>query len=49
MSHLAHCVPFLWPQEEHGSANWLVISWPVFVEATCWGLLMLFPSFSTEK
>ena len=25
-SHLAHCVPFLWPREDHGSADELLIS-----------------------
>jgi hypothetical protein len=36
MSHLAHCVPFLWPQEEHGSAQWLVFS----LASVSWGDLL---------
>ena len=35
-SHLAHCVPFLWPREEHGSAKWLVFS----LASVCWGDLL---------
>jgi len=53
MSHLAHCVPFLWPQEEYGSADGLEIS---LVSVCCgnfsWGLLLLlllFPFFSLLK
>ena len=41
-SHLAHCVPFLWPWEEHGSADGLVISLAsVCCGDFCWGLLLL--------
>jgi hypothetical protein len=50
MSHLVHCVPFLWPQEEHGSANSLLISLDsVFCGDFCWGLLLPFLSFSSSK
>jgi hypothetical protein len=50
MSNLVHCVPFLWPQEEYGSANWLLISLAsVFCGDFCWGLLLLFLSFSSSK
>jgi hypothetical protein len=34
--HLAHCVPFLWPREEHDSAKWLVFSLVII----CWGDLL---------
>jgi len=41
-SHLAHCVAFFWPREEHGSADGLVISLAsVCCGDLCWGLLML--------
>jgi hypothetical protein len=35
-SHLVHFVHFLWPQEEHGSAKWLVFS----LASVCWGNLL---------
>jgi hypothetical protein len=42
MSHLAHCVPFLWMREEHGSTDALVISLAsVCCGDFCWGLLLL--------
>jgi hypothetical protein len=47
-SHLVHCVPFLWPREEHthSSADGLVISLAsVSCGDFCWGLLLLFLFF----
>ena len=42
MSHLAHCVPFLWLPEEYGSADGLEISLAsVCCGYFCWGLLLL--------
>jgi hypothetical protein len=50
MSHLVRCVPFLWTQEEHSSANWLLISLAsVFCGDFCWGLLLPFLSHSFSK
>jgi len=41
-SHLAQCVPFLWPREEHGSTEVLMISLAsVCCGDFCWGLLLL--------
>jgi hypothetical protein len=50
MSHLVHWVPFLWPREEHGTADGLVISLAsVGFGAFCWGLLLLFLFFLLLK
>jgi hypothetical protein len=50
MSCLAHCVPFLWSREEHGSADGLMISLAnVCCGAFCWGLLLLFLFFLLLK
>jgi hypothetical protein len=36
--------------EEHGSVNWLVISLAIVCcDDFCWGLLLLFLSFSSSK
>jgi hypothetical protein len=41
--------PFFGREKNTAAQSGWCFRWQVFVEATCWGLLMLFPSFSAEK